>query len=156
MESGPRKRVLVVSSDARVAGALAALLSGLPGLPAETREGAPDEIDDVIATWKPDVAIVDLSTSGAAHDLRALGRLTRRIPVVAVCDCEDLRNLAIARGVVHCCDKSGDIEGLTNAVAAAAETHPTGRSTSAESVLGSEPPLAQSQRRLQADASSCS
>jgi DNA-binding NarL/FixJ family response regulator len=120
MECGSPKRVLVVSSDARVSGALTAVLSGLPALPAQTRAATPARAYEIATAWEPDVAVVDVNRATATRDLGVLRRLGRTIPVVAICDCQDLVGRAAACGVVCCCEKNGDVGALTDAVTSAA------------------------------------
>ena len=126
------KRVLVVSSDVRVAGALASLLSSVPDVDART--GAPGAVEDAVRTMRPHLAVVDVTRTEAPQDLQLLSRLARRLPVVAVCDCAKLRADILARGVVGCCEKDGDADALTAAVLDA--THAKARRAPGPAVRG--------------------
>jgi DNA-binding NarL/FixJ family response regulator len=120
------RRVLVVSADPRVADALASLLNAAPGLAAQTALGTPCDVEDAVGLLNPDVAVVDVTRSQTARDVRLVRRLARRVPVIAMCDCGTLPDGAVPHGVVCCCDKDGDVDALLAAVLGVT-AHRTGR-----------------------------
>jgi DNA-binding NarL/FixJ family response regulator len=110
-------RVLVVSRDTRVATALEALVDALPGLAATKVVGSPCDVEDAAQSWLPHVAIVDVAARTASRDLRTVRRLARWVPVITVSDSCDLRERCAAAGSSCHCDKDGDVDALSSALA---------------------------------------
>src|SRR4051794_29732359 len=109
-------RVLVVSSDSRVATALAELVNALPGLTAAAITRTPCDVDDAVTALCPQLAVIDVAHRTTANDLQIVRRLARRVPVITVSDSRELRSRALAAGAICHCDKDGEIDRLAAAL----------------------------------------
>jgi len=116
----PAQRVLVVDRDARVRAALAALIDATPGLEVAAATGSVAEAALLAQATGAAVAVVDIEASRPDDDLAAIHELAGRLPVVAVCAANSAGARAVTAGATAFCDKDGDADCLTAAVAAAA------------------------------------
>lgn len=118
--SQERERVLVVDADARVRAALAALIDATPGLHVVAATGSTADAGTIACTSRATVAVVDVDAGQPDDDYAVIGQLAGRLPVVAICHAAFSGARALGAGATALCDKSGDPDALTAAVAAAA------------------------------------
>lgn len=123
------QRVLVVDGDGRVRAALAALIDATPGLRVAATTASTGGADVVARSAGATVAIVDVDTGRLEDELATIHALAEHLPVVAVGNAGSNGVRAMAAGATAFCDKDGDPDSLTAAVAAAAGPATTRRRT---------------------------
>lgn len=118
--SQDRERVLVVDADARVRTGLAALIDATPGLHVVAATGSTADAQATACTVGATVAVVDVDAGLPENDYALIAQLAAHLPVIAICYTALSGARALAAGATALCDKSGDPDALTAAVAAAA------------------------------------
>lgn len=123
MTTSVNQRVLVVDVDARVRAAVAALIDATPGLQVAATLGSTADAVAIGRLVGATIAVVDVDTGNASHDLR-VRELAEHLAVIAVGSDAKGRRKALEAGAIAVCDKNGDPDALTAAVEAAARTAP--------------------------------
>jgi len=112
-------RVLVVDHDARVRAALAALIDATPGLEVAAVTGSTADAIAVARSMVASVVVIDVDAH-PGDAFTTIHELAEHLPVVAVSNATSGSGGALIAGAMALCDKNGDADSLTAAVAAAA------------------------------------
>jgi DNA-binding NarL/FixJ family response regulator len=113
-------RVLVVDDDPRVRAGLAGVLAATRGLAVAAATGSASRALVVAARGLADVALVDALLPTPADGVLLVRRLARHLPVVVISLDGTSRSEVLAAGAVAYLEKDGAVEGLVDAVLAAA------------------------------------
>ncbi len=113
-------RLLVIDRDARVRQALRALIEGERDIAVVGEAARLDQVIRQVRRLKPDVILLDLSSSEAEQGCVLLPQLTRRWSVVVMSMCGYLRNAALAAGACAFFEEDAALGTLLEAIREAA------------------------------------